>query len=166
MCQTQAVTDSQRGVLAPEPGRGYRIEAVGNTLVVAWWLEPEISNLVAVLHGLRDLHVRHPQGIFLFNVITAATKMPKPAVREVLREHFSSMRGKLLAAALVVEKPGIQGSLTRAVLTTVHTLSRAPFAMKLFSNRRAGARWLAGHPTAMPANLILTSAESLVASAV
>ncbi|MEI9950254.1 MAG: hypothetical protein WDO74_15075 [Pseudomonadota bacterium] len=136
-----------------------------NTLIAIWWLEPEIASLVALVHQLRALHDSHPEGIFLYNVITATTEMPQPAAREALREHFSSMRGKLIAAALIVERPGIQGSLSRAVLTTIYTLSRSPFAMKIFSSRRTAAEWLAGHPRALPANLILTRIESLAASA-
>ncbi len=87
--------------------------------------------------------------------------MPEPGAREALRDHFSFMRGKLVAAALVVERPGIQGSLSRAVLTTIYTLSRAPFSMKIFSSRRAAARWLAEHPTAISADLVLTRIESM-----
>ncbi|MEI9937890.1 MAG: hypothetical protein WDO69_11790 [Pseudomonadota bacterium] len=144
---------------------GYRFEVVQNTLIAIWWLKPEIANLVALVHRLRTLHDNHPKGIFLYNVITATTEIPEPAAREALRDHFSSMRGKLVAAALVVERPGIQGSLSRAVLTTIYTLSRSPFSMKIFSSRPAAAEWLAQHPTAVPADVVLTRIQAMSKSA-
>ncbi len=157
------MTDSRRTISGAH--REYRFEVVENTLIAIWWLKPEIASLVALVHQLRALHDNHPKGIFLYNVITATTEMPEPAAREALRDHFSSMRGKLFAAALIVEKPGIHGSLSRAVLTTIYTLSRAPFSMKIFSSRRAAAHWLAEHPMAIPAEAILTRIESMARSA-
>jgi hypothetical protein len=74
--------------------------------------------------------------------------MPGPAARETLREHFEQVRGRLAAMAVVLEKSGIEGALSRTVLTTVVTLSRRPFTLKVFSDRRDASVWLASQGAA------------------
>jgi hypothetical protein len=80
---------------------------------------------------LDTLSRRHPGGIHVLNVITEATGMPDHHARELLRLQFETMRGRVLALAIVLEKRGVLASLSRAVLSTVLVLSRRPFPMKI-----------------------------------
>jgi hypothetical protein len=65
--------------------------------------------------------------------------MPDSETRRVIVELFESMRSRLKSSAIVLEKSGVDGAMSRAVLSTLVTISRRPFDMKIFSNRDAAA---------------------------
>lgn len=117
---------------------------LADTLVVVWQGEPSAARLVALADEMRELAHAHRSRVFLYNVITASTAMPGPEARETLRVQFESMRGQLAAAAIVLEKVGLEGTLSRTVLSTVLTISHRPFPMRVFPARRDAATWLVG----------------------
>ena len=55
-------------------------------------------------------------------------------------KQFSAMRGRLLG--MVTEKTGNEGSVSRAVSSTLITIRRQPFPMRIFAVRRDAATWL------------------------
>lgn len=116
---------------------------VQNTLLAVWWGAPDVHELARHYREIESVCGASKDGAFLLGVITPSTLIPGPAAREALRAQFERVRGRLLALAVVMEKTGIEGTLSRTVLTTLLTLSRRPFAMKIFADRRSALLWLA-----------------------
>ncbi|HVY25458.1 MAG TPA: hypothetical protein VHB79_02860 [Polyangiaceae bacterium] len=117
--------------------------SVDNTLIALWWGECTRPALEDFGRELERLSARHPRGIYVLNVITEETGMPDNAARAYLETQFASMRGRLKATAIVLEKRGIMGTLSRAILNTVLTISKRPFEMGIVGDRSEGAHWLA-----------------------
>jgi len=120
----------------------YATSGVQDALVAVWCGEPTAERLVALADQMRLLAARSGGRVFLFNVITTTTPVPTTEARAVLQEQFESMRGQLIAAAIVLEKSGLHGSLSRTVLSTLATVTKRPFPMRIFSVRRDAAHWL------------------------
>lgn len=117
--------------------------SVENTLVALWHGECTRPQLEHFGRELERLAARHPRGIYVLNVITDETGMPDNAARAYLEAQFVSMRGRVKATAIVLEKRGIMGTLSRAILNTVLTISKRPFEMGIVGDRSEGALWLA-----------------------
>ena len=126
-----------------------------STLVAVWTGDPTLEQMALFGKELEQLAARHPAGIHLFCVVGDATAMPNAAVRELLRQQFETMRGRLLCVAAAMEKSGIAGTLSRAVLSTLLTITRRPFKMTVHMNRRDAAAWRASQPTAPSAGKLL-----------
>ncbi len=109
------------------------VDQVQNAVVGVWWGEPRASDLDVLASRLARLHQSNPAGVYLYTVITSTTAMPGSDAREHLRHHFESMRGKLLAMAVALEKTGLEGSFSRAVLSTVLVIARHPFPLRIVS---------------------------------
>jgi hypothetical protein len=103
---------------------------------------------------------RHPDGLYVLNVITEQTGMPDNAARNYMGEQFATMRGRIKAMAVVLEKRGVMGTLSRAILNTVATISRRPFEMGILSDRPEGANWLASRAS-LNSSLLLHAMGSL-----
>jgi hypothetical protein len=114
-----------------------------NTLVAYWVGEPTAERLEAMVEQLRGVWRKHQTGVYLLNVITENTGIPDSATRRAIAGQFESMRNRLRASAIVLEKDGIDGTMSRAILSTLVTISRRPFDMKVFSTRDEAASWLA-----------------------
>ncbi|HKP55088.1 MAG TPA: hypothetical protein VJV78_00125 [Polyangiales bacterium] len=110
---------------------------------------------------LRVLAGRNDQRVYLLNVITATTAVPSAEARTSLQRHFAAMRGKIIGAAIVMEKTGVEGTLSRAVLTTLLTITRQPFPMKLFAVRRDAAVWLNSRGCTASSVSLVSLVESL-----
>lgn len=117
--------------------------SVENTLVAVWHGECTRTQLEHFGKELERLAARHPRGIYVLNVITEETGMPDNAARAYLEAQFASMRGRVKATAIVLEKRGIMGTLSRAILNTVLTISKRPFEMGIVGDRSEGVLWLA-----------------------
>jgi hypothetical protein len=116
--------------------------AVQDVVVAIWRGEPNAERITGLGETLRLAARRNADRVYLYNIITNDTPIPNAAAREALQAQFASMRGQLLGAALVLEKLGAEGMLSRAILTTVFTVTRQPFPMRLFSRRRDALVWL------------------------
>jgi hypothetical protein len=127
--------------------------SLDNTLVAVWSGKPTVARLNTLVQALRQTYVAHPEGVYLYNLITVRTAMPDKAARELLAKQFESMRGKLLAAAIVLEHSGIQYTLSRAVIATLMTITRNPFALKTFDDRAVAAMWLSGESGTSPPSI-------------
>lgn len=121
----------------------FETRALENTLVAFWIGEPTVARLEAMVEELCELWSKHPSGVFLLNVITEKTGIPDNEARRAIVQQFDSMRNRLKASAIVLEKTGVDGTMSRTILSTLVTISRRPFAMKVFSNRGEAATWLA-----------------------
>jgi hypothetical protein len=125
------------------PGdRHFETAVEDNTLVAFWTGQPTAERLEVMVEQLQRVWRQHQTGVFLLNVITADTGIPDAETRRVILGQFESMRNRLLAVAIVLEKSGIDATMSRAILSTLVTISRRPFAMKVFSERAAAAAWL------------------------
>jgi len=117
------------------PGdRHFETAVEDNTLVAFWTGQPTAERLEVMVEQLQRVWRQHQTGVFLLNVITADTGIPDAETRRVILG--------LLAVAIVLEKSGIDATMSRAILSTLVTISRRPFAMKVFSERAAAAAWL------------------------
>jgi len=114
-----------------------------NTLVAYWIGQPTPERLEAMVEQLRGAWRQHQEGVYLLNVITEDTGIPDTGTRRVIVEQFMSMRERLKASAIVLEKKGIDGTMSRTILSTLVTISRRPFDMKVFPRRDTAATWLA-----------------------
>jgi hypothetical protein len=116
-----------------------------NALVAVWLGEPDPHHLSEAVAGMEKLHLQFPGRVLMLNVIGETAGMPNAATREALRGQFEQMRGKLAAAAVVIEHRGVLHSLSRAIVTSLVTISRQPFPLKVFGDRGLAAEWLATH---------------------
>lgn len=126
-----------------DTGLSFAATTVENTLVAVWHGECTRPQLEHFGRELERLAARHPRGIYVLNVITEETGMPDNAARAYLESQFASMKGRVKATAIVLEKRGIMGTLSRAILNTVLTISKRPFEMGIVGDRSEGALWLA-----------------------
>lgn len=113
-----------------------------NTLVAYWVGQPTVERLETMVDQLSSLWRRNQPGVYLFNVITADTGIPDTETRRTIAKQFESMRNRLIASAIVLEKSGVDGTMSRAIISTLLTITRNPFAMKVFGTRDAAAKWL------------------------
>jgi hypothetical protein len=132
-----------------------------DTLVVVWRGDPTPERVSALAEHLRGIARRNDGRVFLFNVITATTPLPSPESRTRLQAEFASMRGQLKAASIVLEKMGVDGAVSRAVLSTLITISRRPFPMRVFPARRDAASWLGTVGCSASTAALLSLADSL-----
>jgi hypothetical protein len=126
-----------------------------NTLVAIWTGDPTVDQVVLFGRELEHLARRRSDGIHVLNVITAQVGVPDGPSRECLRRQFSAMRGQVLSLAIVLEKHGIAGSLSRAMLSTLITLSHRPFPMTIHLKRSEAAEWLSRKKGVPPAQRLL-----------
>ena len=116
---------------------------MGNTLVALWYGDCTLAVLEKFRAELELIATRNPSGIYVLNVISEETGMPDNAARKYLGEQFATMRGRIKAMAVVLEKRGIMGTLSRTILNTVATIARRPFEMSIVGDRSEGASWVA-----------------------
>lgn len=129
------------------PAPSYSTTIVDNALVALWYGECTAPVLHAFYAELEQHAARHPRGIYVLNVINDSAGMPDDAARAALESQFSAMRGRLLGLVVVLEKRGIMGTLSRAILSTLLTMTKRPFEMTIVSDREEAADWLAQRAT-------------------
>jgi hypothetical protein len=112
--------------------------------------KPNTFELEQVANETLELASRSPAGIYTYNLITAEARMPGAAERALMQQHFEQLRGKLIAAAVVVETSGISGMLARTLLSTLITASKRPFQLRVFADRATASAWLSGHAGTPP----------------
>jgi hypothetical protein len=134
---------------------------VQDTLVAVWTGDPDAARVTALGAELRSIAQRHHGCVFLFNVITVSTPVPTRESLSALQKQFVALRGQLKALAVVLEKTGVEGTLSRAVLSTTLTVARQPFPMRVFAHRRDGAGWLGSQSCSVPSERLLSLASSL-----
>jgi hypothetical protein len=135
--------------------------ALQNTLVVLWTGDPTVEQIELFGRELEILVQRRPDGIHVLNVITEHIGMPDSEGRECLRRQFVAMGGRVLSLAIVLEKRGISGSLSRAMLSTLVTLSRRPFPMTIHVKRSDAVDQLSLLKGVPPAARLLELLQSL-----
>jgi len=141
----------------------YAMNAVRDTLVAVWRADPSPERIDALADQMRAIAKRNNSRVFLYNVITHSTPVPSAGARATLQKHFNGMRGTLMGAAMVLEKTGVEGALSRTVLNTLVTITRQPFPMRLFAVRRDAAIWLGNQGGAASGVALTSMAESLEA---
>jgi hypothetical protein len=134
---------------------------VQDVVVAIWRGEPSSERINGLGETLRVAALRNADRIYLYNIITNDTAIPNAEAREALHTQFASMRGKLIAAAIALEKVGAEGMLSRAILTTLVTVTRQPFPMRIFSRRRDALIWLKNQGCVASAATMSTLAETL-----
>lgn len=135
------------------------------TLIVIWKGEPKSAALSLAAKQMLLLHRTYPREVFMLNVITEATGMPDAATRQTLQGLFEQMRGKLAAAAIALEHRGVLQNLSRAVISSLVTVTRQPFPLKVFGSRAAATQWLGAHDGAPSANRLSLRLGELAAAA-
>jgi hypothetical protein len=141
----------------------YAMTGVQDTLVAIWRGDPSPDRVDALAAQMRVIAKRNNSRVFLYNVITHSTPVPSAGSRATLQKHFSGMRGTLMGAAMVLEKTGLEGALSRTVLNTLGTIARQPFPMRIFAVRRDAAVWLGNQGSAASGVALTSMAESLEA---
>ena len=141
----------------------YVTSGVQDTVVAVWCGDPTGTRVQGLADHLRQVAASSGAPVFLFNVITWSTPVPASEARGVLQVQFDSMRGQVGAAAIVLEKTGLEGSLSRTVLSTLVTITKRPFPMRIFAVRRDAAQWLRSNGCAASPQTLLALAESLEA---
>jgi hypothetical protein len=132
-----------------------------NTLVAVWVGDPTTEGMLLFFAELEKLCARYPSGIYVLNVIGERTGIPDASVRQLLSRQFEAMRGRVLCLAVAMEKAGIAGTMSRAVLSTLLTMTRRPFQMSVHLQRIDAAKWLAQQPGAPPAAQLLEMTTTL-----
>ena len=89
-----------------------------DTLVAVWRGDPSAERMNALGDQLRAIAKSNAGRVFLFNVITESTPLPPAEGRAESVKQFASMRGQLVAASIVLEKTGLEGTLARTMLST------------------------------------------------
>lgn len=140
---------------------GHATEAIQDVVVAVWRGDASAERINGLADTLRVAAQRNAERIYLYNIITHDTPIPNAAAREALQIQFASMRGRLMGAAIVLEKVGAEGALSRAILTTVVTVTRQPFPMRIFSRRRDALVWLKKQGCAASAASMTTLSDSL-----
>ena len=146
---------------AGPPADAFTHVCVDNTLIAVWHGDPTLDALRVFGNELTHLADRNPAGIYILNVITEATGMPDNAARALLQSQFQAMRGRVTCAAIVLEKRGIMGSLSRAILTTLLTVTRRPFEMGIHDDRLEATRWLSRRAQAPQGDRLLRALNEL-----
>lgn len=141
--------------------RAFDYSTLHSTLVAVWAGDPTLEAMHAFAEQLEKLWARHQNGIHVLNIVGEQTGIPDAAVRELLSRQFESMRGRLLGMAMAVEKEGVAGTMSRAVLSTLITITRRPFHMSVHFKRSDAAEWLARQPGAPTAAQLLEMAAAL-----
>jgi hypothetical protein len=139
----------------------YAISGAQDTLVAVWQGDPSADRVNVLGDHLRLWAKRNAGRVYLYNVITATTRLPSAQARSALHAQFSSMRGQLQGLAIVMEKTGVEGSLSRAMLTTVFTVTRQPFPMRVFALRRDALIWLTRQGCTATADALTGVADTL-----
>jgi len=139
----------------------YAISGAQDTLVAVWQGEPSADRVNVLADHLRLWAKRNAGRVYLYNVITATTKLPSAQTRAAMQVQFTSMRGQLQGMAIVLEKTGVEGSLARAMLTTVFTVTRQPFPMRVFALRRDALTWLTRQGCLATADALTGVADTL-----
>jgi len=137
----------------------FRISSVQDTLVAVWAGEPTVARLSEMVQALRSLHATHLEGVHLYNLITTRTGIPNKPARDLMARQFEAMRGKLISAAIVLEHSGVQYTLSRAVIGTLLTMTRNPFALKIFEKRDAAGQWLSTRSRASSEAIVTLAME-------
>ena len=119
-----------------------------STNIIVFLGRPTLSEMQEVGAQMLQLAARNPAGIYGYNVIAASAKMPDADARADIQQGFERLRGKLLASAAVIETTGIAGTLARTLVSTLLTVSKRPFTLRVFADRASAATWLAGQPGA------------------
>jgi hypothetical protein len=132
-----------------------------DTLVAVWQGDPTPERMRAMGDQLRAIARANSGRVFLYNVITASTGMPSAETRVECQTQFASMRGQLMAASIVLEKTGLEGALSRTMLSTFITLSQRPFPMRVFAVPRDAALWLSASGSVASATAISSLADAL-----
>jgi hypothetical protein len=135
--------------------------AVHDTLVTVWIGEPTPPRLLAIAEQLCQVAERNDGHVFMYNVITPTTIMPSAKGRAALQEQFAVMRGRLSALAIVLEKTGIQGQLARTVLSSIISVARRPFPMRVFGAGAEAATWLVAQGARASVAALTSNAEGL-----
>jgi hypothetical protein len=139
----------------------YATSGLQDTLVAVWQGEPTAERMRALGDQLRGIARANAGRAFLYNVITESTGMPSAAARVESQTQFASMRGQLMAASIVLEKTGLESTLSRTMLSTFITLSQRPFPMRVFAVRRDAALWLGSCGSVASATAIMSLADAL-----
>lgn len=134
---------------------------LGDTLVALWKGDPTAARITALGAELRAVAQRSQGRIFVYNIITASTPVPTYDSLAALQKQFNTMRGQLVALAVVLEKTGVEGTLSRAVLSTTLTVTRQPFPLRIFAQRRDGAGWLGSQSCSIPSDRLVSFATAL-----
>jgi hypothetical protein len=139
----------------------FATKSVGDTLVAVWCGDPSAARVELLVEEMRAIAARNNSRVFMLKVITDPTPVPDAAARAALQKNFAAMRGTLMAAAMVLEKTGIEGTLSRTVLNTLSTVTRQPFPNRVFAVRRDGAVWLGNNGCTTPVTSLMSAAEGL-----
>jgi hypothetical protein len=138
----------------------FRLGAVGGVLVGIWRGEPTVRRLALLYERLSRAARGGEPSVLLYNVILPRTPVPSREARSALHRYFDEMRGRILGAAIVLEQDGVEGTLSRTVLSTLTTVTRKPFEMKVFRQRDVAAGWLSElSAAARPPALVACAAE-------
>jgi hypothetical protein len=132
-----------------------------DTLVAVWQGDPTAKRMSALAEQMRVIARGNAGRVFLYNVITASTPLPGAEARAECAAQFASMRGQLLAASIVLEKTGLEGALSRTMLSTFVTISGRPFPMRVFALCRDGAAWLGSNGSTASATALVSLADAL-----
>jgi hypothetical protein len=143
-------TPSRRGTRSGDDALA--IEAVGPLVVVVWRGLCTQARLDEMAEAMREVHRVEARRLLVFTLIGSSVPLPGAREREVMRGHFDAMRACIEGVAIVVEGDGVLDTIKRALLTTVITLAKRPFAYKMFADPKPALRWLtatfAGAPLA------------------
>lgn len=135
--------------------------AIQDTLVAVWRGDPTAARVTLFGGELRAVAQRNRGRVFCFNVITAATPVPTHDGLAALQKQFHALRGQLIALAIILEKTGVEGTLSRAVLSTTVTVTRQPFPLRVFAQRKEGAGWLGSQTCSIPSDRLIYAASTL-----
>jgi hypothetical protein len=131
--------------------------AEGNALVAVWRGAPTRARFEAVANAVRTRNL-WPTSLVILNYIGPDTPLPDKDARGAVQGFFESMGSRLLGIANVLDKQGLQASLSRAVMKGISAVSRHSFPMRVFESLDPAAGWLSKTFTASPDEATLLAA--------
>ena len=105
--------------------------------------EASPRNIDSMVANLEDFvrASKRPVGYLL--QLSAKARPPSAADRNRVTQMFNDCAYRLAGVAVVVEAEGFSGALLRSALTTVFTISRKGFVVRIFASVKDAAGWLA-----------------------
>jgi hypothetical protein len=131
--------------------------AEGNALVAVWRGAPTRARFQAIANAVRTRNL-WPTSFVILNYIGPETPLPDKDAREAVRAFFESMGSRLLGIANVLDKQGLQATLSRAVVKGITAVTRHSFPIRVFASLDPAAEWLSKSFTTSPDEATLLAA--------
>ncbi len=145
---------------------GARFAVCGNCILSTWMGPPRPNHLARFDELMSALAPEYADGVVMYVALEPGAMMTDAKDRRETEAAYTRWAHALRAVAQVVEGQNLWAATARSIMTAMRLVDRKPYPIKVFSDTREAARWLAPH-LVLPAALAgrdaaLTLAEAVV----